>query len=216
MDDHEDLETLGEQLYTIIYPKHKDNAGKITGMLLELPVPVLSQMLQDEASLTAAVEKALWALQGAQESSKAPCEDEDEISASSESLGEQLFELVDIYNTGYSQKITGMLLEQHKDAVLKLLSDPKLMEEQVNSALRILKEQSAEETDMSDSSDAEDRERLGDKIFSLVEELDPLHANDITGMLLEMDHVALQQLIFDRKMLNVAVRKAQAALNNHK
>lgn len=34
----------------------------------------------------------------------------------------------------------GMLLEQHKDAVLKLLSDPKLMEEQVNSALRILKE----------------------------------------------------------------------------
>lgn len=31
MDDHEDLETLGEQLYTIIYPKHKDNAGKLTG-----------------------------------------------------------------------------------------------------------------------------------------------------------------------------------------
>lgn len=39
--------------------------------------------------------------------SKAPCEDEDEVSASSESLGEQLFVLVDIYNTGYSQKITG-------------------------------------------------------------------------------------------------------------
>lgn len=31
MDDHEDLEILGEQLYTIIYPKNKDNAGKITG-----------------------------------------------------------------------------------------------------------------------------------------------------------------------------------------
>lgn len=36
--------------------------------------------------------------------------------------------------------IPGMLLEQHKDAVLKLLSDPQLMEEQVNSALRILRE----------------------------------------------------------------------------
>lgn len=34
------------------------------------------------------------------------------------------------------------------------------------------------------------------------------------GMLLEMDHAALQQLICDRKMLDVAVRKAQAALNN--
>lgn len=43
--------------------------------------------------------------------------------------------------------------------------------------------QSIEETDVSDSSDAEDRERLGDKVFSLVEELDPLHANDITGEL---------------------------------
>lgn len=43
--------------------------------------------------------------------------------------------------------------------------------------------QSTEETDVSDSSDAEDRERLGDKVFSLVEELDPLHANDITGEL---------------------------------
>lgn len=37
-------------------------------MLLELPASVLSQMLQDEATLTTAVEKALRALQGAQES----------------------------------------------------------------------------------------------------------------------------------------------------
>lgn len=36
------------------------------------------------------------------------------------------------------------------------------------------------------------------------------------GMLLEMDHAALRQLICDHKMLDVAVRKAQAALNNHK
>lgn len=35
---------------------------------------------------------------------------------------------------------TGMLLEQHKEAVLNLLSDPKLLEEQVNFALETLKE----------------------------------------------------------------------------
>lgn len=35
------------------------------------------------------------------------CEEEDDVSASSDSLGEQLFELVDVYNTGHSQKITG-------------------------------------------------------------------------------------------------------------
>ncbi|XP_041816675.1 embryonic polyadenylate-binding protein A isoform X2 [Chelmon rostratus] len=213
MDEEEDLETLGEQLYTLIYPKHKENAGKLTGMLLELPGPVLSQMLHDEAKLTAAVEKALRALQPAQEPSKVTCKDEDDVSVSSDSLGEQLFELVDVYNTGHSQKITGMLLEQHKDAVLNLLADPKLLEEQVNFALKILKEQSMEETDISDSSDADDTERLGEKLFALVEELDPLHANDITGMLLEMDPAALQQLISDHTMLEAAVQKAQAALD---
>lgn len=39
--------------------------------------------------------------------SKVPCKEEDDVSASSDSLGEQLFELVDVYNTGHSQKITG-------------------------------------------------------------------------------------------------------------
>nr|XP_046230546.1 uncharacterized protein LOC124051325 isoform X2 [Scatophagus argus] len=193
MDEEEDLETLG--------------------MLLELPGPVLRQMLQDEAMLTAAVEKALRALQPAQETSKAASKDEDDVSVSSDSLGEQLFELVDVYNTGHSQKITGMLLEQHNEAVLKLLSDPKLLEEQVNVALKTLKEQSVEETDISDSSDADDTEKLGEKLFSLVEELDPLRANDITGMLLEMESAALQQLLGDHAGLQVAVRKAQKALD---
>ncbi|XP_042365719.1 uncharacterized protein LOC121960173 [Plectropomus leopardus] len=213
MDEEEDLETLGEKLYSLIYPKHKETAGKLTGMLLELPAAVLSQMLQDEATLTAAVEKALRALQLSQDPSKGTCKDEDDVSVSSDSLGEQLFELVDVYNTGHSQKITGMLLEQHKEVVLNLLSDPKLLEEQVNFALKTLKQQDMEETDVSDTSDADDTERIGEKIFSLVEELDPLHANDITGMLLEMEPAALQQLLSDHGMLELAVQKAQAALD---
>lgn len=41
--------------------------------------------------------------------SKITCKDagEDDVSVSSDSLGEQLFELVNVYNTGHSQKITG-------------------------------------------------------------------------------------------------------------
>ncbi|XP_054468926.1 uncharacterized protein LOC129102702 isoform X2 [Anoplopoma fimbria] len=145
--------------------------------------------------------------------SKGTCKDDDDVSGSSDSLGEQLFEMVDVYNTGHSHKITGMLLEQHKEAVLNLLSDPKLLEEQVNFALKTLKELNMEGTDISDTSDADDTERLGEKIFSLVEEMDPLHANDITGMLLEMDPAALQQLLSDHTLLEVAVQKAQAALD---
>lgn len=31
MDDEEDIETLGEELYNRMYPKHKETAGKLTG-----------------------------------------------------------------------------------------------------------------------------------------------------------------------------------------
>uniref|UniRef100_A0A3P9MZQ9 Polyadenylate-binding protein 3-like n=1 Tax=Poecilia reticulata TaxID=8081 RepID=A0A3P9MZQ9_POERE len=197
MDKEEDLEILGEELYSLIYPKHREDAAKLTGMLLELPAAVLSQMLQDEAMLTAAVEKALRALQLAP---KVAQKDEDDVSQSSDSLGEQLFELVDVYNTGHSQKVTGMLLEQHRDVVLQLLSDPKLLEEHVNL-----------ETDH--ASEADETDRLGEKLFSLVEQMDSLHANDITGMLLEMDAASLQQLLSDHTKLQVAVQKAQAVLD---
>ncbi|XP_055731596.1 uncharacterized protein LOC129819078 isoform X2 [Salvelinus fontinalis] len=182
MEDEEDLEVLGEQLYDLIYPKHAEIAGKLTGMLLELPGPVLTRIQQDEAMLTEALEKALRALQLPQgPSNTRMSKEEDEASASSDSLGEQLFELVDIYNTGHTQKITGMLLEQHKEAVLHLLSEPSLLEEQVNLALKTLQELGVEETDASDSSDADDTERLEERLFLLVKEMNAVHSNDITG-----------------------------------
>ncbi|XP_021458890.2 uncharacterized protein LOC110523983 isoform X2 [Oncorhynchus mykiss] len=184
-------------------------------MLLELPGPVLTRMQQDEAMLTEALEKALRALQLPQgPSNTRMSKEEDEASASSDSLGEQLFELVDIYNTGHTQKITGMLLEQHKEAVLHLLSEPSLLEEQVNLALKTLQQLGVEETDVSDSSDADDTERLEERLFLLVQEMDAVHSNDITGMLLEMDPAALRQMLNDRTMLEGAVQKAQAALES--
>uniref|UniRef100_A0A3B3ZM62 PABC domain-containing protein n=1 Tax=Periophthalmus magnuspinnatus TaxID=409849 RepID=A0A3B3ZM62_9GOBI len=170
-------------------------------MLLELPFAVLVQMLQDEALLTAAVDKALKALQEANTPSKVKLEDD--VSSSSDSLGEQLFELVELYNTGYSQKITGMLLEQQKHVVVSLLSNPKLLEEQVNQALETLK---------NDSLDVDDPEEFGEKLFSAVERINQDHANDITGMLLEMDHTTLHQLLCDNSMLEAAVQKALSAL----
>lgn len=143
MNEEEDVDRLGEELYNRIRPQHQETAGKLTGMLLELPCSVLVQLLQDESMLTSAVDKAVKALQEAKEPSpskrKLNHEDEDNISTSSDSLGEQLFELVELYNTGHSQKITGMLLEQHKDVVTTLLSDQTFLEEQINKAQEALK-----------------------------------------------------------------------------
>lgn len=215
MNDEEDVDRLGEELYNRICSQHQETAGKLTGMLLELPSTVLVQLLQDESMLNSAVNKAVKALQETKEPSpsKIKLKNDDNESSSSDSLGERLFELVDLYNTGHSQKITGMLLEQEKDVVVNLLSDQKLLEEQVNQAREALKKQTV--TPPCDSSDVDDPEELGERLFSLVEQLDPDHANDITGMLLEMDPTALHQLLCDHMMLEAAVQKALSALTDN-
>ncbi|KAJ0047388.1 hypothetical protein NL108_002080, partial [Boleophthalmus pectinirostris] len=147
-------------------------------MLLELPFAVLVQLLQDEAMLTAAVDKAFKALQEATKPSQIKLIVEDDLSTSSDSLGEQLFELVELYNTGYSQKITGMLLEQQKDVVVSLLSNPSLLEEQVNQALETLKKETVR--GLNDSLDVEDPEEFGERLYSAVQKINQDHANDIT------------------------------------
>lgn len=214
MNDEEDVDRLGEELYNRICSQHQESAGKLTGMLLELPSAVLVQLLQDESMLKSAVDKAVKALQEAKEPSpsKIKLNNEDNVSSSSDSLGERLFELVDLYNTGHSQKITGMLLEQPKDIVVALLSDQKLLEEQVNQAREALKKQTVAAP--CDSPDADDPEELGERLFSLVEQLNQDHANDITGMLLEMEPSALRQVLCDHRMLEAAVQKALSALTN--
>ncbi|XP_064165229.1 uncharacterized protein LOC135240038 [Anguilla rostrata] len=217
MEDGEDLEMLGEKLYGLIYPRHAEMAGKLTGMLLELPGSVLAQIMQDEAMLTEALNKAISALQlSGDNSSEMEPQEEDQASTSSDSLGEQLYKLVEVYNTGLTEKITGMLLEQKKLEVQKLLFDPGLLEERVNIALKMLEDgQSPEETDVSDFSDPDDTERLGEKLFAIVRQIDAVKCADITGMLLEMDHGTLRQVLSDQAMLEAAVQKAQSALLGH-
>ncbi|XP_059398277.1 uncharacterized protein LOC132130553 isoform X2 [Carassius carassius] len=191
MDNDEDLETLGEKLYDLIYPKYTEMTAKLTGMLLELPVSVVSQMLYDEALLNKALERALTALTSL-DSSEPVSHTDDAASVSFDSLGEQLFDLVDLYNTGHTQKITGMLLEQKKGTVLQLLPDHSLLEEQVKIALKTLQEQGDKATDVSDSSDPEEVESI--------------------GMLLEMDSETLKQILSDRSMLEIAFQRAKSAL----
>ncbi|KAF7696846.1 uncharacterized protein LOC124397785 [Silurus meridionalis] len=216
MDNEEDLESLGEKLYDRVSLNHADMAPKLTGMLLELPGAVISQMLQDEALLSKALEKALAALH--HDTSKSPSQEDDVDSVSLDSLGEQLYELINLYDTGYTQKITGMLLEQEKKVVHQLLSDPVLLEEKVNMALKTLQgascTQGQGETDVSDISDQDEVEVIGEKLFALVQEIEPVHCADITGMLLEMDLGKLHQILSDRTMLVFAVQRAKSAREN--
>ncbi|XP_028830295.1 uncharacterized protein LOC114786890 isoform X2 [Denticeps clupeoides] len=206
MNEDEDREELGEQLYHLISPEHPDTASKLTGMLLELPVSVVRQMLQDEILLNEGLNRALNALH-LNVDSQAGCE---VASASSDSLGERLYDLIELHNTGHTHKVTGMLLEQQKEAVLQLLSDPALLEQKISLALKTLHELADEETNVSENSDRD--EDIGETLFALVKQVEPTHCADITGMLLEMESESLNQILRSRAMLEVAVQKAKTAM----
>ncbi|XP_078405931.1 uncharacterized protein LOC144685390 isoform X1 [Cetorhinus maximus] len=216
----EQQNTLGEKLYNAISPRHPQLAIKLTGMLLELPVPVLDQMIQDEKLLSAGLQKALNTLQDStekwQDINKCLFKlvQDDTDSDSTDSLGDQLYDLVDIHNTGHSEKITGMLLEMGRNKVKKLVSDLQLLEQKIQIAQDALEQKMPNERKTSNNSDSDDvKEKLGEKIFEQVEKIDPQNCAYITGMLLEMDPSAIQMLLTDRLALQAAVEKAQAALS---
>lgn len=210
MTEEDDLDELGEKLYDLIFSKHGEIAGKLTGMLLELPDTVIKQMLQDESVLNDGMNRALQALSPDRQE---VCE-VDKASGSSDSLGERLYDLIELHNTGHTHKITGMLLEQDKEAIVQILSDPELLEKKINIALKTLLEQGEQDANMTESSDSE-VESMGEKLFNLVKQIDPTHSADITGMLLEMDSETLSQVLKDRSLLEVAVQRAQSALEAH-
>ncbi|XP_072344472.1 uncharacterized protein [Scyliorhinus torazame] len=210
----EQQNTRGETLYNAIFPQHPELAIKLTGMLLELPVPVLDQMMQDEKLLSAGLQKALNTLQDSTEKCLFEFVQGDVDSDSTDSLGDQLYDLVDIHNTGHSEKITGMLLEMGRNEVKKLVSDLQLLEQRIQIAQDALELKMSDERKMSNSSDFDDaKEKLGEKVFEQIEKIDPQNCACITGMLLELDPSAIQMLLTDRLALHIAVEKAQAVLS---
>ncbi|XP_060697038.1 uncharacterized protein LOC132825675 isoform X1 [Hemiscyllium ocellatum] len=216
----EQQNSLGERLYNAIFPQYPKMAIKLTGMLLELPVPVLDQMIQDDKLLSAGLQKAFNTLQNSTEKCQSinKClprgEQDDTDSDSTDSLGDQLYDLVDVHNTGHSEKITGMLLEMGRKEVKKLVNDLDLLEQKIHIAQEALELKMPNERKMSNNSDFDDvRENLGEKIFEQVEKIDPQNCAYITGMLLELEPSAIQVLLTDRLALHAAVQKAQAVLS---
>uniref|UniRef100_V9KYV4 PABC domain-containing protein n=1 Tax=Callorhinchus milii TaxID=7868 RepID=V9KYV4_CALMI len=211
----EQLNMLGEKLYNAIVPEHPEKAGKLTGMLLELPVTLLEQMVHDEKLLATALHKAFNALQLLTDKCVSKGEQENMDSDSTDSLGDQLYDLVDIHNTGHSEKITGMLLELGREEVKRLVCDEQLLKQQIDIAWRAVEQVLPDNGPTSEYSEFVDmKESLGEKIFVEVEKIDRQNCANITGMLLEMKASTVQQLLTDRLALQTAVEQAQTALLN--
>ncbi|XP_072908612.1 uncharacterized protein [Hemitrygon akajei] len=176
----------------------------LQGGCLSCPITGLDQMIHEEKQLS-----ALSSLQNSTE--KCLFEGETD-SDSTDSLGDQLYDLVDIHNTGHSEKITGMLLELGRAEVKKLVSDPQLLEQRIHIAEKALEQELPHETKVSDLDLDDAKEKLGEKIFEQVEKIDPQNCAYITGMLLELDLSAIQTLLTDSLALKGAVERAKSAL----
>ncbi|XP_043914646.1 uncharacterized protein LOC122790988 [Protopterus annectens] len=212
-EDSEKLNMLGETLYNKIYPVYPNSASKLTGMLLELPLLMLEQMVEDDQLLSRGLKKALDTLTQTSAKSYKELQKTEVQCDSMETLGEELYDLVDVYKTGHSEKITGMLLELGKEQVKQLLVDPHQLERCIHTALKTLQQAEAPEKQKTLNLDSKNiKEKLAEKLFTEVENIDANNSATITGMLLEMESSFLHTIINDKKAIEDAVTRAQAAL----
>merc|ERR550539_2371629 len=65
------------------------------------------------------------------------------------------------------------------------------------------------------ASAAEQKQMIGERLFPLVQELQPHLAGKITGMLLEIDNAELLHLIEDNNLLRAKVEEAVQVLTAH-
>jgi len=60
---------------------------------------------------------------------------------------------------------------------------------------------------------AEDRQVVGDRIYKLIEERFPEHADKLTGMILELDRTQLDEIMKDPKVFEMCVDAAHEQLS---
>ncbi|XP_063588753.1 uncharacterized protein LOC134765888 [Penaeus indicus] len=141
--DTEVRETLGVMLFQEVSEIEQELCAQVTGMLLELPVSSLTQLLKNQEALKEAVMKAkreylkFITEEEIQKSEEVPPGTKS-ISKEKQELGEIIYEkLLTRYPTEAS-KLTGMLLQMEYRDLLRVIAEPKHLSEKVELALRVL------------------------------------------------------------------------------
>ncbi|XP_047498835.1 polyadenylate-binding protein, cytoplasmic and nuclear-like isoform X2 [Penaeus chinensis] len=141
--DTEVRETLGVMLFQEVSEIEQELCAQVTGMLLELPVSSLTQLLKNQEALKEAVMKAkreylkFITEEEIQKSEEVPPGTKS-ISKEKQELGEIIYEkLLTSYPTEAS-KLTGMLLQMEYRDLLRVIAEPKHLSEKVELALRVL------------------------------------------------------------------------------
>lgn len=122
---------LGDKLYAVISESEPEEAGKLTGMLLEMEDDDVIRLLCNPPALTLQLLEAKRVL-------KKDNPIQARTDSEEQSLGDQLFALVQAANPQKAGKLTGMLLELGDEEVKKLLHSPKLLKEKIKEAEEVL------------------------------------------------------------------------------
>ena len=123
-------------------------------------------------------------------------------------LCEKLHHLIEKQHPDNADKITGMLLELGHQTLSKLVVNPDCLERKVNEALAGIENYSGHPASYFDRKTV-----LGEQLYKLVCALNPDQAEQITGMLLELEFTHLEVLLKDQMALEEKVFQATEALN---
>ena len=182
----EQKQIIGERLYPLIQATHPDQAGKITGMLLEIDNAELLHMLESREALAAKTQEAVLLLRAhsAQERGK-------------------------IKNG--KGKIGWNARKQRRGRPLAVSMEPQ-PEQQV---IYIPGQEPLNSRELAAASPQEQKQIIGERLYPLIQSTHPDQAGKITGMLLEIDNAELLRMLESREALAAKTQEAVSALGVH-
>ncbi|CAO2035663.1 unnamed protein product [Urochloa humidicola] len=136
-------------------------------------------------------------------------------------LGERLYPVVQQLEPYQAPKVTGMLLEMDQTEILHLLVSPEALKSMVAEAMDVLHKaySSALATQiailtsaLANTTPEEQRLILGERLYPLVQQLEPYQAPKVTGMLLELDQTEILHLLVSPEALKSRVAEAMTVL----
>ncbi len=218
-----DKTSIGEELYELVCAIDSDQADKITGMLLEMDLQDLEQLVKNQAALEEKVNQALTALNVKPETESSTVEQKEKTL-----LGEQLYDMISEWYPDQADKITGMLLELDVITLNLLVKDSAALKEKASHAANVLSNtnidkgiphslastsNSVQESGSTMLSDYEMKHTLAEQLYSIIDKWYPGEAGKLTGMLMDIDCTVLKNLVINEQLLKKKLEGALATLH---